>query len=251
MNLRHVLLLVVCSLSLVAGGCDKPEEPKRDAASAAKAPEAKGSASSAPAAVVDSASDAKVAPSASAEAPMVDGAAAEAEEDAEADKDDDTSAAGLERRINRLAKNLIRANKRLAKINQTFVNPPDPSKPPIRTALGETKTKAQAIILKADELLAKLGANPQDPIAQITDQDPDSDSDTSPKGVVRRINRVTALLTRTDARFDKIVRTFVNPPDPSKPPIRAALANVKVKAQEVITQADELLKKVDAPQSPN
>jgi hypothetical protein len=246
----RVLALVLLSLAVGAGGCDKPEEPKRDAASA-PAPSGKDSskdkgaapkdAPSAGSAVTVSGSDA------SAAAPLVDGAAPNDPDpdEEEADKDDDTSAAGLERRVKRLAKSLLRANNRLDRITQTFVNPPDPSKPPIRTALGETKTKAQALILKADDLLGKLGDNPQDPSPNLTDQDPDKDTDTSGKGLVRRINRLNALLGRTDSRFDKILRTFVNPPDPSKPPIRAAVADVKTRAQQLITKADALLKKVN------
>ncbi|MBK8256191.1 MAG: hypothetical protein IPK82_26420 [Polyangiaceae bacterium] len=71
--------------------------------------------------------------------------------------------------------------------------------------------------------------------------DDDDDLDATPKGVARRITKVAEIIQRANARLERIRTSFVDPPDPDKPAVVAALNSVLSEAGRATTMANELL----------
>jgi hypothetical protein len=79
----------------------------------------------------------------------------------------------------------------------------------------------------------------------IDDFDQADDNDISPAGLERRLTKIGRVLTRINARLDAITANMAEPPDPSKPPIRAAINNITAQAQSTQGKAAVILNKVN------
>lgn len=71
--------------------------------------------------------------------------------------------------------------------------------------------------------------------------DDDDDLDTTPSGVARRLAKVAEIIHRANTRLDGIRTRFVDPPDPDKPAVVAALNSILNEATRATTMANELL----------
>ena len=78
---------------------------------------------------------------------------------------------------------------------------------------------------------------PSDPTVPDLERDDDENSST-----VTRLNHVASLIRRGSARMDRISSKWSPspPPEPDKPGIRAALADVVTAANEAIATAQQL-----------
>jgi hypothetical protein len=65
-------------------------------------------------------------------------------------------------------------------------------------------------------------------------------NDFSPEALIRRLNRITTILTRMNARLDIIRDRASPPPDPVKPQAIAAAQGVKAQAEEAVRIAVDI-----------
>jgi hypothetical protein len=72
-------------------------------------------------------------------------------------------------------------------------------------------------------------------------------NDPSPSGIAARLSSSARVLSNIDKRLDKINAGWQPPPDDSKPPIRAALANVITQANAILAVAAEIEAKLGTP----
>ncbi len=68
----------------------------------------------------------------------------------------------------------------------------------------------------------------------------EDDNDTTPKGLLRRLNKTVDLLERANARLTRIKGVIADPPEPDHV---AALNQVKSQASRAATLADEMLRR--------
>jgi hypothetical protein len=59
-------------------------------------------------------------------------------------------------RLGAVANGLEQVGARLDRIDAVVVNPPDPDKPPIRSALTTIKAEAEGIVVTADDMLRRV-----------------------------------------------------------------------------------------------
>ncbi|MFO0612129.1 MAG: hypothetical protein U0414_06065 [Polyangiaceae bacterium] len=64
--------------------------------------------------------------------------------------------------------------------------------------------------------------------------------DTTPRGLIFRLNIVASVLARMDARLSRIRDASADVPEPERPNVIAALNTVKTNAQNVVVRADEI-----------
>ena len=63
-------------------------------------------------------------------------------------------------------------------------------------------------------------------------------------GIAGRLDAVANGLDQIGARLEQIDAVLANPPDPDKPPIRAALTTIKAEAEGIAVTADDMLQRV-------
>jgi hypothetical protein len=83
------------------------------------------------------------------------------------------------------------------------------------------------------------------PETDITEEDLMRDpepNDFTPQAIVRKLNRVTRVLTRVSGRLDVINARFGTPPEPVKPELGAALQGVRGQ----LTAIDGLVTQMEA-----
>ncbi|MCC6527208.1 MAG: hypothetical protein IT373_31455 [Polyangiaceae bacterium] len=80
----------------------------------------------------------------------------------------------------------------------------------------------------------------------IDDLDKDDDNDTTAAGMTRRLGKVSRILERANARLDAITAGWAQPPEPDKPTVRAALADVQTKAASAVSKTTTLIGRIDA-----
>jgi hypothetical protein len=66
----------------------------------------------------------------------------------------------------------------------------------------------------------------------------------SSAGIAERLEAVANGLGQVGARLDRIDAVLINPPDPEKPPIRAALTTIRAEAEGIVVTADDMLRRV-------
>lgn len=66
----------------------------------------------------------------------------------------------------------------------------------------------------------------------------------SSEGIAERLGAVANGLEQVGARLDRIDAVLVDPPEPDKPPIRAALTTIKGEAEGIVVTADDMLRRV-------
>ncbi|MCC6525335.1 MAG: hypothetical protein IT373_21960 [Polyangiaceae bacterium] len=233
----------LCVAGLVAGlgACGKKDEPPPSASAATAAPSASGKGAVAPTAVGAEGRGALLGDTQSAPAAKRDGAASTD------DDDKDVSAKATSRRLVNVARSWRKASKRLQGVIDSFVPPVDPDKPALRATVDGIRTRAQATVAKADDLLARLGgAQPGDgTTAGPAPELDEADTEAPDSKLGKRLEKTSELLAVADARLGKIIETFVPPVDPDKPALRAAIAVLKTEATSVLGKTTDLLAKLD------
>ena len=63
-------------------------------------------------------------------------------------------------------------------------------------------------------------------------------------GIAGRLDAVANGLDQVGARLDRIDAVLANPPEPDKPPIRAALTTIKAEAEAIAVTADDMLQRI-------
>ncbi|MBI4952452.1 MAG: hypothetical protein HY908_10495 [Myxococcales bacterium] len=234
----------LCAAGLVAGlgACGKKDAPPPGSSATAAAPSASGKGAVAPTAVGAEGRGALLGDTQSAPAGKRDGAAS-----ADDDDDKDVSAKATSRRIVKVARSWRKASKRLQGVIDSFVPPVDPDKPALRATVDGIRTRAQAAVAKADDLLARLGgAQPGDGTAAGPAPELDeADTEAPDSKLGKRLEKTSELLAVADARLGKIIETFVPPVDPDKPALRAAISVLKAEATSVLGKTTDLLAKLD------
>jgi hypothetical protein len=84
----------------------------------------------------------------------------------------------------------------------------------------------------------------------VDEADRADSGDGSPAGVIKRLGKVGRIMTKMSGRLDTINGSFEPPPDDMKPPMLAALADIKTQANTVITTAEEIETKLRATPPP-
>lgn len=80
----------------------------------------------------------------------------------------------------------------------------------------------------------------------VLDDERDDIDDLTPAGIIKRLDRVTKILTRANARLDRIQIGWQNPPDGDRPATITALTNVQAQAQHALDVANDLLARIRA-----
>ncbi len=75
----------------------------------------------------------------------------------------------------------------------------------------------------------------------VLDDERDDIDDLTPAGILKRLDRVTKILTRANARLDRIQAGWQNPPEPDRPATITAVTNVQNQAQHALDVANDLL----------
>ncbi|NUP10751.1 MAG: hypothetical protein HOW73_32305 [Polyangiaceae bacterium] len=75
----------------------------------------------------------------------------------------------------------------------------------------------------------------------VTDTEKDDSDDTSWNGIIARLDRITGILQKANARLDRLDPVLQNPPDPIKPQLRTSLASLQTEAQNILDDVNRLI----------